>query len=55
MDRYFLAKQEETISIVKNDLHLLGLVSIYISSKFEDVIPIFMDNILRDAGHSKFR
>ena len=39
---------------MRSDLHLIGLVSVYISSKFEDVIPIRMANVLKDAGHEKF-
>lgn len=29
-------------------------MSLFVSSKFEDVIPIHMDQILKDAGHGKF-
>ena len=36
------------------DLHIVGLVSIYLASKFEDVIPIHMHQILNDAGHNKY-
>lgn len=47
-------KQKENIRLEKSDLHLVGLVSIFISSKYEDVIPIHMEQIIRDAGHGKF-
>ena len=35
-------------------MHCLGLVSILMSSKLEDVKPIHMNQILDDAGHNKF-
>lgn len=38
----------------KTELHEIGLVSILLSSKYEDVIPIHMSQILKDAGHNKF-
>jgi hypothetical protein len=34
MDRYFQAKQKE---LVNDDLHLIGIVSMFIASKYEDV------------------
>ena len=35
-------------------LHKIGLASILISSKLEDIIPIYMKEIVTDAGHEKF-
>lgn len=37
-----------------NDLHLYGLTSIFISSKLNDYVPIFLSQIIEDAGHNKF-
>jgi hypothetical protein len=54
MDRFFSEKSKMAQKLEKNNLHLIGLVSLFISSKFEDVIPIHMAQILKDAGHSKF-
>ena len=36
-------------------MHVVGLVSIFLSSKFEDVIPIHMHQVIEDAGHKKFK
>lgn len=33
---------------------MIGLAAIFISSKYEDVIPIHMDQIIKDAGHNKY-
>ena len=54
MDRYFAAQAERQVRVSKHELHEIGLVTILLSSKFEDVIPIRMGQILRDAGHNKF-
>lgn len=40
--------------IDKNDIHLIGLTCILLSSKYEDVVPIRMHQIILDAGHGKF-
>jgi hypothetical protein len=55
MDRFFEASAVNGFIIDRTSLHQLGLVSVLISSKFEDVKPIRMNQILRDAGHSKFK
>eukprot|EP00347_Sterkiella_histriomuscorum_P013950 403362738 len=54
MDRYFEARNRHQKPLDKSDLHKIGLVSILISSKYEDVFPIRMSQILQDAGHNKF-
>lgn len=33
---------------------MIGLGSIFIASKFEDVIPIKLNSLVKDAGHQKF-
>lgn len=54
MDRYFEAKQALQHCLVKQDLHLVGLVCVFISSKYLDVYPIRMRQILEEAGHNKY-
>ena len=36
------------------DIHLIGLTCIYISSKVEDCIPLRMPHIVKDIGHYNF-
>ena len=36
------------------DIHLIGLTCIYISSKVEDCIPLRMSHIVKDIGHYNF-
>ncbi|CDW89235.1 UNKNOWN [Stylonychia lemnae] len=55
MDRYFKQKSERNEILDKQELHEIGLVAILLATKFEDVIPIHMNQILRDAGHNKFK
>eukprot|EP00347_Sterkiella_histriomuscorum_P003741 403363124 len=55
MDRYFTVKNQKNEVLDKSELHEIGLVSILLSTKYEDVIPISLSQILRDAGHSKFK
>ncbi|CDW85550.1 n-terminal domain containing protein [Stylonychia lemnae] len=54
MDKYFIVKKLRGIKVSKQDLHIVGLVCIFIASKFEDVIPIYLHQILIEAAHSKF-
>lgn len=38
----------------KNELHLTGLVSIFLASKFEDTRPLRIHQIIKDAAHGKY-
>lgn len=51
MDRYFKESQGQLKS---KDLHLTGLTTMYIASKYEEVIPLLMKTLLMKIGHSKF-
>lgn len=54
MDRYFRAKQEQKLRIRKDDLHEIGLVSLFISIKLEESQAVEMESLLTEAGHNKF-
>ncbi|CDW80095.1 UNKNOWN [Stylonychia lemnae] len=54
LDRYFIRKQGNGQKARKQDLHITGLTAILVSSKFEDIVPIYMRQILVDAAHGKF-
>ena len=43
LDRYCAAKAHTKHKLMKNELHEIGLSVIFLSSKYEDVIPIHMD------------
>jgi len=38
----------------ENDIHLIGMVCIYMASKMEDIIPLHMVHIKSKIGHDKF-
>ena len=42
-------------SLLKSDLHLTGIVSMMIATKYEDVIPLLMKTIVHKIGHDKFK
>ncbi|CDW77195.1 UNKNOWN [Stylonychia lemnae] len=54
MDKYYEVKMKEGKAQPNNEFHLIGLVCIYISSKFEEVEPITLKEIVNDAAHKKF-
>ena len=51
MDNY-LQKSKKIYN--HNDIHLIGMVSIYMASKMEDIIPLHMIHIKTKIGHDKF-
>ena len=51
MDKYFNSSKRK---LKNKDVHLIGLTSIFIASKYEDIIPFSMKNILSDIGKNKF-
>ena len=54
IDRYLLHKQKEGHAVDKKQLHLLGLASAFISSKYEIEKPFTMAQMVSDASHNKF-
>ncbi len=54
LDKYFLAKWHLQISLGPESLYLIGMTSVLISSKLEDIEAIRMRTLLDKAGHGKF-
>ena len=54
LDRFIGTKQEEQICLSLKDLHLYGLTSILVSSKINDIVPIFLKDIVDSAAHGAF-
>lgn len=54
MDRYIKVMQVKHVVLSRHDLHLTGLTSIFIASKFEDINFIKIDQLMTDAGHNTF-
>lgn len=51
MDRYF---KNTTKQLPSSDLHLVGIVSMFTASKYEDIIPLMMRTVVNKIGHNKF-
>lgn len=51
MDRYFKKQTEPQPS---TELHLTGILSMFIASKYEDIVPLMMKTVINKIGHSKF-
>jgi hypothetical protein len=51
MDRSF---KQSTASLPSSELHLAGVVSMFIASKYEDIVPLLMRTVVNKIGHNKF-
>ena len=51
LDRFF---KKERKSLPQSELHLTGMVAMFISSKYEDLSPLLMKTIINKIGHGKF-
>ncbi|CDW83796.1 UNKNOWN [Stylonychia lemnae] len=54
MDKYYKVKAEQGEMQPIYEFHLIGLVCLFISSKFEEVKNITLKEIVNDAGHKKY-
>jgi len=48
----YIAKSE--VVLTNNDVHLTGIVCLYIASKMEDLVPLRMSHVKAKIGHNKF-
>ena len=51
MDLYF-KRSDEKLKV--SDLHLTGIACMFLASKFEEVRPIFMSEMIDNVGHFSF-
>lgn len=51
LDRYFKLKE---YSLPATELHLTGILSMFIASKYEDIVPLMMKTVVNKIGHNKF-
>jgi Cyclin, N-terminal domain len=51
MDRYF---KNVSLSLPSSELHLVGVVSMFVASKYEDIVPLMMKTVVNKIGHNKF-
>ena len=50
MDRYF--RRCQSVKTI-NELHLIGITSMFIASKFEDIHPLRMLTVFEKIAHKK--
>jgi len=60
MDRYFEAlcqayqlQPDPQYSLELNELHITGIVAMFMASKYEDVFPLLMKTVVKKIGHEK--
>jgi len=53
MDRYFDALNKHGVSIELHELHTIGVVCMFMASKYEDVFPLLMKTVVGKIGHGK--
>jgi Cyclin, N-terminal domain len=53
MDRYFNALAAQGQSLELSELHLVGVVCMFMASKYEDVYPLLMKTVFNKIGHAK--
>jgi hypothetical protein len=53
MDRFFDQMNKEGKSLELADLHLTGVTTMFLASKYEDVLPLLMRTVFNKIGHKK--
>ena len=53
MDRYFDSLSRDNIVLELQDLHITGVVCMFMASKYEDVYPLLMKTVFNKIGHQK--
>jgi hypothetical protein len=53
MDRYFDIIGKSGRSFELNELHPIGIVCMFIASKYEDIFPLLMKTVVGKIGHGK--
>lgn len=48
----FMSRTQNVLT--NNDIHLLGICSMYIASKMEDIVPLRMNHVKSKISHNKF-
>jgi len=54
LDKYLRGKHQQRVVLTSETLYLLGMTVVFLSSKYEDVMPIAMRHLIDDVGHFKF-
>jgi len=50
-DKYLVAKQRAGVVLENKDVHKIGVISMYVASKFEDVFPLHSKIVSEKIAH----
>jgi hypothetical protein len=53
LDRYIQSYEERGLTFKASELHLTGVVCMFIASKYEDVQPLLLKTVFEKIGHQK--
>jgi hypothetical protein len=53
MDRYFDACTKDNKVIELHELHIIGVVCMFMASKYQDIYPLLMKTVFNKIGHTK--
>ena len=53
MDRFFKECNDKKIELIPEDLHLIGVTSMFISSKYHDIRPLRLKTVQEKIAHGK--
>ncbi|TNV80111.1 hypothetical protein FGO68_gene12460 [Halteria grandinella] len=53
LDRYIQSYEDRGLTFKAQELHLTGVVCMFIASKYEDVQPLLLKTVFEKIGHSK--
>lgn len=51
LDRYFDALSKQNVTLELSELHISGVVCMFMASKYEDVYPLLMKTVFNKIGH----
>ena len=55
MDAFLAALHQDRVVFPHNYLYLLGITSVFIAAKVEEVQMVPMEIVVKDLGHNKFK
>ena len=53
LDRYFDVQLKNKVAIELHELHILGVVCMFIASKYNDIYPLLMKTVFNKIGHQR--
>jgi len=53
MDRYFEALRKQNKTALVSELHITGVTTMFLASKYEDIYPLKMKTVFEKIGHKR--